>query len=285
MPGTLFVVATPIGNLEDVTLRALRILQEVDLIAAEDTRRTNQLLQHFKITTETTSFHRHNESKQLPRLLSKLDQGQNIALVTDAGTPTISDPGNALVAKAIQQKLPVEAIPGPSAILTALGLCGFLEDGFTFVGFPPSRSVDRKRWFLNLADEPRPLVLFESPHRIQKSLKEALNILGDRPIFVGRELTKMHEQRIHGTISEVIGKISNKKGEFTIIIDSAEPAIPPSTLPKGNALWEEFCQLTDNLDLSRRQLIAKLARRYGIQGRQMYEALEKSRRPTIQDQD
>ena len=164
-------------------------------------------------------------------------------------------------------------------------LCGFLADGFTFVGFPPSRSIDRKRWFLNLADEPRPLVLFEAPHRIQQSLTESLNILGDRPIFVGRELTKLHEQQLHGTISEVIGQISNKKGEFTIIIDSAEPALPPSTLPEGNALWKEFCQLTDNYDLSRRQLVAKLARRYGIQGRQMYEALEKSRRPTIQDQD
>ncbi len=277
MRGTLFVVATPIGNLEDITLRALTTLREVDLVAAEDTRRTNRLLRHFAITTPTASFHRHNESTRLPRLISRLEHGDHVALVTDAGTPTVSDPGSALVALAVEHGIRVEAIPGPSAILTALAVSGLVTESFTFVGFPPSRSYSRKQWFLSLSDEPRPVIFFEAPHRIRASLSDALTMLGDRPIMVGRELTKAHEELIRGPISEVLKGLDETRGEFTVIFGPGEPSSNEISVPREEVLWHEFGQMTDIGDFSRRQMVARLAKRYGLTVRRMYEELEKAK--------
>ena len=200
MSGTLYLVATPIGNLEDLTFRAVRVLREVDLIAAEDTRRTGGLLQHYSISTATTSFHAHNEQQKQALLLRRLADGQSIALVSDAGTPTVSDPGSRLVAAAHKRGVRVEAVPGASAVLAALVSSGLASEQFLFAGFPPSRSNDRKKWLEKLSDEPRPLVIFEAPHRITKLLGQMKDIMGDREVCLGRELTKKHEELVKGPI-------------------------------------------------------------------------------------
>src|SRR5919108_741811 len=196
MPGTLYVVATPIGNLEDVTLRALRVLREVSVIAAEDTRRTARLLQHYSISTPTTSLHEHNERTKTPGLIDRLRNGESVALVSDAGTPVISDPGARLVAAAHAAGVRVEPVPGPSAALAALSASGLSGDAFTFVGFPPARAEARRNWLRELAHETRPLVLYEAPHRIRDTLEDMFSIWGDRTIALGRELTKVHEEMV-----------------------------------------------------------------------------------------
>src|SRR4051812_36051684 len=204
MPGTLFVVATPIGNLEDITVRALRILREVAVIAAEDTRRTQHLLARHGIATPTTSLHEHNEAGKSPSLIARLQQGESIALVSDAGTPTVSDPGGLLIRAAIDADVRVEPIPGPSAILAALAASGLPTDSFTFVGFPPTRSKERKTWFERLKVVRGTVIFFEAPHRIDETLREFHRELGDCDVAVGRELTKVHEHLVRGPISTVI---------------------------------------------------------------------------------
>src|SRR5215472_3818512 len=178
MAGILYVVATPIGNLEDVTLRALRILREVSLIAAEDTRRTAKLLQHYSISTRTTSLHEHNEHEKTQRLVERLRSGESIALVSDAGTPVISDPGQTLVAAARAAGIRVESIPGPSAVMAAIAASGLPAPEFVFLGFPPIRSKDRKHWFAAVRDEARLVVFFEAPHRIEQTLRDLADVLG-----------------------------------------------------------------------------------------------------------
>ena len=196
MPGSLYVVSTPIGNLEDITLRALNTLKAVGLIAAEDTRRTSILLRHFGITTPTTSFHEHNERQKLSLLLNKLAAGTDVALVSDAGTPIVADPGQRLTAAAHERGFRVIPIPGASAVLSALAASGFPADEFVFAGFAPSRSNDRKKWLAGFKTEQRPVVFFEAPHRIAKTLEDIASVLVDRPIVVGREMTKLHEEFI-----------------------------------------------------------------------------------------
>ena len=182
MPGILYVVATPIGNLEDITFRAIRVLREVAVIAAEDTRRTARLLQHYSISTPTTSLHEHNERARTPSLINRLTRGESIALVSDAGTPVVSDPGALLVAAAHAAGIRVEPIPGPSAALAAVSASGFQAEQVLFVGFPPSRAIARKRWLEELRDEPRIVVFFEAPHRIRATLADLLAIFGDRVV-------------------------------------------------------------------------------------------------------
>ena len=220
MPGTLFVVATPIGNLEDITARALRILGEVSLIAAEDTRRTHHLLSRYAIATPTTSLHQHNEGRKLAGLVERLQGGEHIALVSDAGTPTISDPGQRLIRAAIDAGLRVEPIPGPSAAVSAIAASGIASQSFTFLGFPPNRSQDRKRWFEELRTAGRPVVFFgRRPTKSGRTLAQIRDTVGDRPLAVARELTKIHEEFIRGTISEVLERLPSPIGEFTIVID------------------------------------------------------------------
>src|SRR5258705_2044791 len=227
MPGTLFVVATPIGNLEDVTLRALRVLREVAVIAAEDTRRTAHLLARHAITTPTTSLHEHNESAKSASLVARLQRGDHVALVSDAGTPTVSDPGSRLIRAAIDAGVRVEPIPGPSAVLAALAASGLPSDSFTFLGFPPIRSKDRNRWFDRLRAAGGTVVFFESPHRIRETLGDLSRSVGDRYIVLARELTKTHEELVRGPISIAINALKSERGEFTIVIDVGE--IPEPT--------------------------------------------------------
>src|SRR5215510_6899047 len=196
--GTLFIVAPPIGNLEDITVRALRVLREVALIAAEDTRRTAHLLARHAIATKTTSLHEHNEHQKTASLVERLRAGESIALVSDAGTPTVSDPGGELIAAAIAAGIRVEPIPGPSAILAALAASGLPHDSFTFLGFPPIKGKERRVWFERLKTVGRTVVFFEAPHRIARTLEELASKIGNRPIFLGRELTKSHEELVRG---------------------------------------------------------------------------------------
>ena len=215
---TLFVVATPIGNLEEITLRALRVLKEVTLIAAEDTRTTRKLLAHYHITTPVTSLFEHNERRKTPFLLQRLTEG-DVALVSEAGMPGISDPGQELVSAAIQHGIPVVPISGPSAITTALAISGLPTDRFLYLGFLPRRRSERRRLLAELTPLPYTLVAFEAPHRLQASLQDMVNIWGDnRSIAVCRELTKLHEEIFRGSVAEALAHFSQPRGEFTLII-------------------------------------------------------------------
>ena len=217
MPGTLFVVATPIGNLEDITARALRVLREASIIAAEDTRRTANLLARYAIVTPTTSLHEHNEAQKSASIVERLQRGENIALVSDAGTPTISDPGLRLIRTAIEAGLRVESIPGPNAAIAALAASGLPADTFVFLGFPPTRSKARSDWFERARAVGGTVVFFEAPHRIRETLGELRRVAGDCPVVVCRELTKIHEELVRGPISEVLDRLDAPVGEFTVV--------------------------------------------------------------------
>lgn len=277
MAGTLFIVATPIGNLEDMTLRAVRVLREVSLVAAEDTRHTAGLLAHFGIGTPTTSYFEHNEREKLPRLIARLAGGESIALVSDAGTPGISDPGYRLVRAAVAAGIRVEAIPGASAILTALVASGLPTSSFTFAGFPPAKAQARDRWLQSLADRPETLVFFEAPHRVRETLEAALRILGDREAVMCRELTKIHEELARGPISALLDRLGEPRGEFTLVVAPAAPISTVGPMPEDGALLREFYQMTESDNLDRRAAIARLAARYDVSSRQIYSAIERAK--------
>jgi len=224
MPGKLIVVATPIGNLEDLSSRAERAFREADLVACEDTRRTGRLLSHLGIKKPLISLHEHNERQRLPRLIGKVKEGQVVVLASDAGTPLLSDPGFVLVRETLGQDLEVEHVPGPSAPVTALVLSGLPPHPFTFAGFPPAKSGKRRRFFERFADLDHTLIFFESPHRLLASLDDLEAVLGDRPMAVGRELTKLHEEILRGRISELRQELDERpalKGEFTLVVGAA----------------------------------------------------------------
>ena len=277
MPGTLYVVATPIGNLEDVTLRALRILREVSLIAAEDTRRTARLLQHYSISTRTTSLHEHNERSRTPALIGRLLAGESVALVSDAGTPIVSDPGTHLVAAAHAAGIRVEPIPGASAFVAALSASGLIQGEFVFAGFPPSRSKAKRDWFSRLAEETRVTIIYEAPHRIRATLEVMLETLGDRVILVARELTKAHEQLVVRPISEVLAAELVERGEFTIVISVKQPSIDTVAVPSAADMAREFGVLTYNGAVSRRQALKLLANRYSMPARTVFSLLEEAK--------
>lgn len=221
MKGTLFVVATPIGNLEDITYRAVRVLSEVDLIAAEDTRHTKILLTKYDINTPMISYHKFNIRAKTPEIVELLNQGKNVALVSNAGMPGISDPGYELIKEAIEQEVRVEPIPGPSAAITALAVSGIPTDEFTFVGFLPKKPGKKAKKLEELKSEVRTIIMYESPFRLVKTLQDILDVLGDRRVAVCRELTKKFEEVIRGKASEVLGALRGKtiKGEIVIVID------------------------------------------------------------------
>lgn len=222
--GILYVVATPIGNLEDVSERALRVLREVDRIAAEDTRRTSKLLAHYGIDKPLTSYHDAAERRKAPELVEELRAGRNLALVSDAGTPLISDPGYRLVRGALDAGIAVVPIPGATAATALLSVCGFATDRFVFEGFLPQREGRRRRRLEALRAEPRTIVLYESPHHVERTLAEMEAILGDRAIVVGRELTKLFEEIVRGTISSVRATLASRppRGEYTLVVAGAE---------------------------------------------------------------
>ena len=230
MSGTLYIVATPIGNLEDITLRALRILKEVDFIAAEDTRHTLHLLRHYAIEKPLISYHQWNEAKRTGEFLEILRSGGSIALVSDAGTPGISDPGQRVIEACIKAGLPVVAIPGPSALIAALVVSGLNTEEFRFVGFVPNKSSQRQRLLQSLANESCTLVIYESPYRILKFLEDARLILGERRMVLAREVTKKFEEILRGSPSELLAKLHGRsiKGEFTVVIEGRKGAAVPA---------------------------------------------------------
>jgi 16S rRNA (cytidine1402-2'-O)-methyltransferase len=222
MPGTLYLVATPIGNLADITHRALQVLKDVDLIACEDTRHTKKLLNHYGITTKSISYHEHNEQQRVGQLVDLLKQGSSIAVVSDAGTPAISDPGFRIVRAAIEIDAPVVPVPGPSALISALIAAGLPTDEFFFAGFLPARSNQRRARLNELRSIPGTLIFYEGPHRLGSTLKDALEILGEREAVVARELTKVHEEINRGRLSDLashFGRENNARGEIGVLID------------------------------------------------------------------
>lgn len=224
MPGKLIIVATPIGNLEDLSSRAVRVLSEADLVACEDTRRTGRLLAHLGIKRPLISLHEHNEQQRLPKLMAALQEGQLIALASDAGTPLLSDPGFVLVREAIRKGVEIDAIPGPSAVVDALVLSGLPPHPFTFAGFPPPKSGRRRRFFKRFETLEHTLVFFESPHRLLASLDDLYAVLGNRSVVVGRELTKLHQEILRGDLEHIrhtLGERPTLKGEFTLVVGAA----------------------------------------------------------------
>lgn len=218
--GILYICGTPIGNLEDITLRSLKILKEVNLIAAEDTRHTLKLLNHYQINTKVTSYYEYNKFKKAPYLVEILKNGQDIALVSDAGMPGISDPGYVLIDLALKNNIKIIPVPGVSALITALVVSGLPTDKFVFEGFLPRKIKERKRYFKSIENEERTIIFYETPHRLKKALKDMLEILGDRKVVIARELTKLYEEIIRGKLSQVLTEISTKevKGEITLIV-------------------------------------------------------------------
>src|SRR6266550_4438925 len=282
MSGTLYVVATPIGNLEDITLRALRVLREVDVIAAEDTRRTARLLSHHGISTPTVSFHEHNTRSRVPQLVSRLEAGESVAIVTDAGTPGVSDPGLELVQAAIDRNLTVDPIPGASAPLTALIASGFPMVPFTVLGFPPPRSKARIEWLQEAARIPHAFSFFEAPHRIQATLRDANDVFGKRPMTAGRELTKIHQEFLRGTASELSERLSTARGEFTIVVGPLTKSIESKEIPLSDAdVAREFCHMTKVGGCSRRQIVTELAKRSGRSAKEVYSAIERGKKLVI----
>ena len=275
MSGILYVVATPIGNLEDVTLRALRVLREVSVIAAEDTRRTARLLQHYSISTATTSLHEHNEHAKTPRLLERLQAGEAIALVSDAGTPVISDPGGRLVAAAQAAGVRVQPVPGASAVTAVVSAVGIGPDGFSFVGFTPNRSNARKKWLRAFAGHPLPLVLYEAPHRIVALLGDIEAELGERRVAVARELTKIHESLAVRPISEWVRDPPPAQGEITVVIFPPEPTkVGDQERPSPEALAAEFWRLANTDGFGRRDALRATANRFSVRTRDVFDAVE-----------
>lgn len=228
MPGKLYIVATPIGNLEDITLRALRVLKEADVIAAEDTRVTRKLLSHYDIHTQMTAYHQHSKGERSEEIVEMLVEGKTVALVSDAGTPGISDPGHELIALCIAADVPIESVPGPTAMIPAVVVSGLSTAHFAFDGFPPRKDSDRRAFFRSLSSETRSIVLYESPLRLGKTLQAILKELGDRRISVAREVTKLFEEIFRGSVSEAIEHFAGKvRGEIVVVIEGgvAEEAV------------------------------------------------------------
>jgi 16S rRNA (cytidine1402-2'-O)-methyltransferase len=269
-PRTLYVVGTPIGNLEDMTFRAVRILQTVDIIAAEDTRHTGKLLQHFEIKTPQVSYHEHNRTSRIPELLEHLTNDKAIALVSDAGMPGISDPGYELVKACIEAGIAVVPIPGASAAITALSAAGLPTDRFVFEGFLPAKSQQRREHLESLQTESRTLIFYESPHRLRDTLQDLALVWGsDRQIVLGRELTKLYEEFWRGTIAEAIAHYTQRdpQGEYTLVLAGIPPSHPQLT---EEELKTELKQLITQ-GISRSQASRQLAKFTSLPRRQLYQ--------------
>jgi 16S rRNA (cytidine1402-2'-O)-methyltransferase len=275
MAGTLYLVATPIGNLADITHRAIQVLQHVSLIACEDTRHTQKLLQHYGIKTKTISYHEHNEQQRAAQLIDLLKQGSDVAVVSDAGTPSISDPGFRLVRAAIENEVPVVPVPGPSALISALVAAGLPTDEFFFAGFLPSKLHARRTRLTELKSVPGTLIFYEAPHRLSATLKDAHEILGEREAVVARELTKLHEEIRRGRLSELANHYANEdnaRGEIVVLIDRNVISDGTNvTAPQLSvaALVEQFEQ--DGLD--HRAALKKAARELKLSRAEAYRKL------------
>ena len=258
-PGILYVIATPIGNLDDFSKRAADLLKNADVIVCEDTRHTSKLLQRYNIRRPLEAYHDFNETAKAEALIERLRTGQNLALVSDAGTPTVSDPGFRLVRLCRQNDIPVIPVPGPSAVIAALSVSGLPTDEFWFAGFLPSRKEARRRRIESVKAVTCTLVFYEAPRRMRSTLSDMRVILGDRQVFVGREMTKLHEQYVFGRISEVVHRITNR-GEAVIVLQGAEPV-------------DSSSNEVDLAGTSRQELLKIAARAMGVSRKQLYEAL------------
>jgi 16S rRNA (cytidine1402-2'-O)-methyltransferase len=266
MPGTLYVVTTPIGNLEDLTARAVRILREVDLIAAEDTRQTRKLLSHLGLSKRLVSYNEHNAAQRVPRLLRAL-LDEDVALVTDAGAPAVSDPGAGLVRAASEQGIVVVPIPGPSAVTAALSVAGMTADAFRFLGFPPRARKARRELFASFETERATLVLFEAPRRLRQTLEDIADTLGERPLAVCRELTKLYEEVFRGTAGEALTHFTVPRGEFAVVIEGA-PEQAQAVVDEA-AVREALASLKASA-ATRRDAVAQVTDAYGISRRDAY---------------
>lgn len=275
MPGTLFLVATPIGNLEDITLRAIRVLKEVRLVAAEDTRRAAKLLAHYGIHTPTVSFHEHSHASKREGLVAKLVAGTDIALVSDAGTPSISDPGLELVRACLAAGVKVEPIPGPSAPLAAAIASGFPTERLTILGFAPPKAVARRNWLKEIGAIAGTVTFFESPNRIVALLSDAAEILGTRQMCVAREMSKVHEEFLVGSPASISAQLTNVRGEFTIVLGPVDEQESARPLPSDDEIAEVANGIGQKPDLSRRQYAALVAEQLGISANTAYAALER----------
>ncbi|NLV32480.1 MAG: 16S rRNA (cytidine(1402)-2'-O)-methyltransferase [Acidobacteria bacterium] len=276
----LYLVATPLGNLEDITLRALRILKEADLVACEDTRYTARLLAHYGISTPRESYHKFNEESRTRRFLEMLREGRTIALVSDSGTPLVSDPGYTLVEACRREGIPVTPIPGPSAAIAALVGSGLPADAFLFAGFLPPRAAARRRRLEELAPVPATLLFYESPHRLLASLGDMAEVLGERRACVARELTKIHEEFLSGTLPEllrILGERARIQGEITLVIDRGEAA--PGLPPFPDSIERHLAEEMEKSGLPRNEALKSVARQRGITRKEAYNLLIGDRRP------
>jgi 16S rRNA (cytidine1402-2'-O)-methyltransferase len=274
MPGLLYLVATPIGNLEDITYRAVRVLREASVIACEDTRQTRKLLDHFQIQKPTVSYHEHNEAERAAELVSRMLAGESIALVSDAGMPLVSDPGYRLVRAAIDNGIAVHPIPGPSASLAALAASGLPTDAFHFGGFFPTKPTQRAKLLESLAGEEATLIFYEAPHRVLETLESIAVVLGPRRVVMARELTKIHEEFLRGTASEIRQQLESRdsvRGEITILIAKAD-APPPDDTPVAEAV-----EVLVQLGVARMDAIKEVARSRGLSKREVYDQILKEK--------
>ncbi len=268
--GALYVVATPIGNLEDISMRALRVMKEADIIVAEDTRHTKVMLNAFQISTPLMSLHEHNEKEKSAFIIEKMNTGKDIVYVTDAGTPCISDPGCFLISRAHDENIKVIPIPGPSAVITALSVSGFPADSFVFCGFLPSRQNDRKKYLETLKIEERTIVFYESPMRIMASLNDLRDILGNRDIVLAREITKKFEEIRRGDVPAIINELTDRKikGEITIIIKGEKIVATPMS---DEEIKQRITEMQKNSDLSLRDAVSAVAINTGVSKKRVYE--------------
>jgi 16S rRNA (cytidine1402-2'-O)-methyltransferase len=275
--GILYICGTPIGNLEDITLRALKILKKVKLIAAEDTRHTKKLLNHYQINTKVTSYYEYNKFKKAPYLAEILKNGQDIALVSDAGMPGISDPGYVLINLALKNSIKIIPVPGISALITALVVSGLPTDKFVFEGFLPRKIKERKRYYKSIENEERTIIFYETPHRLKRALKDMLDVWGERKIVIARELTKIYEEIIRGKLSQVLTEISTKeiKGEITLVVQGGIKKKENDTIDflKDECIMQEYLKKLKNQGYSNRDIIKITQEKLNIPKNLIYKKL------------
>lgn len=271
MKGKLYIVATPIGNLDDITLRAINTLKQVDIIIAEDTRHSLKLLNHLEITKPLISYHRHNEEEKTDMILNKIEEGNNIALISDAGTPVISDPGEFIVKEALERNIEVVPIPGACAIITALMSTGVNTRSFTFYGFLSLNKKLRTKELEQIRSNRNTIILYEAPHKIVNTLKDLENYVGDRKVVLARELTKIHEEFIRGTIEEVREKITTPKGEYVIIIDENSVMDENEENELNKLTLEEHFEYYKKIGLDKKDIIKKIAKDRNVPKNEIYQ--------------
>lgn len=269
--GNLYIVATPIGNLEDITYRAINILQTVDIIAAEDTRHTLKLLNHYNISKHLISYHRHNEEEKSDDLISKLKEGKNIALVSDAGTPGICDPGEVVIHKSIEEGIQVIPIPGACAFVNALICSGLNTDTFLFLGFLPLNKKNRKQKLQEIQQSHQTTIIYEAPHKLQSTLKDLQEVIGERKVVIARELTKIHEEFIIGNIEEIIEKTKEAKGEMILLIEGAQETTLAETQEAfQNLSLEEHYSYYEEQGMDKKEIVKRMAKDRGVPKNEIY---------------